>query len=109
MKNILSKIFYPLAFISASHVVFAKTYNELWLYELLRKIIGFGRNILFILVVGLILWAAFLFLTSGGDEKKIATARTILVYAVVAIVLGLLAFAITQFVANFIGEPALIY
>ncbi len=105
MKNILSKIFYPLAFLSASHVVFAKVYNEQWLYGLLKNIIGIGRNILFILAVGLILWAAFSFLTSSGDETKIKKARNTLVYAIVAIILGLLAFVITGFVANLINEP----
>lgn len=105
MKNILSKIFYPLAFLSASHVVFAKEYNAQWLYGLLKSIIEIGKNILFILAVGLILWAAFSFLTSSGDETKIKKARNTLVYAIVAIVLGLLAFVITGFIANLIDEP----
>jgi hypothetical protein len=106
MKNILSKIFYPLAFLSASGVVFAKKeYNEQWLYGLLKNIIGIGKNILFILAVGLILWAAFSFLTSSGDEKRIAKAKNTLIYAIVAIILGLLAFVITGFIANLIGEP----
>jgi len=106
MKNILSKIFYPLAFVSASGVALAQDEAANWIYDLLCRIVDIGRNILFILAIGLILWAAFSFLTSSGDEKRIAKARTILIYAIVAIVLGLLAFVITGFVADFIGESA---
>ena len=105
MKKILSKIFYPLAFLSASGVALAQ-YDENWIYELLCKIVVTGRNILFIIAVGLILLAASFFLTSSGEEEKIKKAKTTLVYAIVAIVLGLLAFVVVGFVADFIGESA---
>ncbi len=60
-------------------------------------------TILFIVAVLFILLAAFNFITSKGDAEKVGTAKKQLLYAVVGIAVGLLAFAIVELVQNSIG------
>ncbi|MEK7512780.1 MAG: hypothetical protein AAB601_01115 [Patescibacteria group bacterium] len=55
---------------------------------------GWLFGLLMALAVIFLLYAAFLYLTAGGDDTKVATAKKIIVYAVVAIVIALLAKAI---------------
>lgn len=55
------------------------------------KIAFWMFNILMALGTVFILFSAFLFLTSGGDTEKVSTARRALVYAIVALVIGVLA------------------
>lgn len=59
-----------------------------------RKIANiFGTLILAISVI-MILYAAFNFLTAAGDEAKVTTARTTLIYALVGIAVALLAYVL---------------
>lgn len=55
-------------------------------------------GILLILAIIFIVYAAFLYLTSGGDDEKVKSAKRALVYAVIAIAIGLLAKAIVYLV-----------
>lgn len=65
-------------------------------------------NWLFGLVLALavifILYAAFMYLTSGGDEEKVKKAKQFLVYAIIAIAIGLLARGIVALVQTFFGQ-----
>lgn len=70
-----------------------------------KSFVGFINNlanafgqILFGLSVLAMLYAAFLFLTGGSDEKKRVEARQVITYAVVGLLVALLAFAIPEFV-----------
>lgn len=58
---------------------------------------AFG-NILFGLSVLAMLYAAFLFLIGGGDEKKRTEAKQVITYAVLGLIIALLAFAIPELV-----------
>lgn len=67
------------------------------------------------LVVNILTWAigvvaiAFIivggikYATSGGDEKKVASAKNTILYAVIGLVVGLLANVIIRFVLNALG------
>ncbi|PIP30190.1 hypothetical protein COX26_00085 [Candidatus Jorgensenbacteria bacterium CG23_combo_of_CG06-09_8_20_14_all_54_14] len=57
-------------------------------------------GILVALAVIFILYAAFLYLTSGGDEEKVKKAKSYLVYAIIAVAIGLLARGIVYLVAT---------
>lgn len=57
-----------------------------------------------IILVGLILYAGFLWMTAAGAEDKISTAKKILINAVIGLVLTFGAFAITQFVVGAITD-----
>jgi hypothetical protein len=64
-------------------------------------------NILFWLLIVLaavfIIWAAFTYLTAGGDPEKVKKANHRVIYAVVAVVVGVLAKAIPAVVCNFVS------
>ena len=60
-----------------------------------------GGVILGIAVI-MIIYSAYNFLTAGGDETKVTTARSYLVYALVGIAVALLAFALPAFVRTFL-------
>jgi len=58
---------------------------------ILNRLLQWLYTIFFIIAVMMIIWAAFSFLTAGGDEEKIAKARTSFIYAVVAIAVAVVA------------------
>lgn len=64
-------------------------------------------NILFWLLIVLaaifIIMAAFSYLTAGGDPEKVKTANQKVIYAVVAVVVAVLAKTIPSVVCSFIG------
>jgi uncharacterized membrane protein len=53
------------------------------------------QNILLVLAVILVLYSAFLYITSAGDETKVGTAKKALLYAAIGIAIVLLAYSIT--------------
>ncbi len=57
-------------------------------------------GILMILGVVFILYSAFLFMTSSGNQEKVSTARRALIYAIVALVIGVLAWGAESLVMN---------
>ena len=71
--------------------------------NLLGLIANWVFAILIILVVFIILWAAFEFLTSGGDPEKTKSARNKLVWAAVGIVVAIIAFVFPSIVRSLIG------
>ena len=54
-------------------------------------------SIIFIVIAGI------KFVTSSGDEKKLASASSTLTYAIIGLVVTILAFVILQIVQRFIG------
>ena len=55
-----------------------------------------------------ITYAAFLYLTAAGDEKKVGTAKDIIIYAIVAIVVAILAKGIIIVVQSLLGTNPVI-
>jgi hypothetical protein len=63
-----------------------------------------------LLVVGVIfvIYAAFLYLTSGGEEEKVKKAKNFIIYAIIAIIVGVLAktiIGLAQGLAGEVGTP----
>ena len=58
------------------------------------------EGIIFAISILFILYAAFLFITAAGDENKISTAKSILVYAAIGIAVAILAFAIQSLITS---------
>ncbi len=54
-------------------------------------------------ILGLI--AAFSYITAAGDSNKVKTANKMLIYAVIAVVIAILAFSITKIVGGLLGVP----
>lgn len=56
-----------------------------------------------IVLVFMFLWAAFEWMTSGGDKEKVASARNKIIYAIIGIVLFAVAFAVIRLLGTFTG------
>jgi len=72
------------------------------IYEKLNDVLGWVYTIFFVIAAFFILFAAFTYLTAKGDPEKVKGARDQIIYAVIAIVVALLAFSIDKIVASFI-------
>lgn len=75
---------------------FSKTDPRQTVASIIKVALGFLGSIAVILVV----IAGFKWMTSGGNENKIAESKKLMTAAVVGLVIILLAFAITNFVIN---------
>lgn len=53
-----------------------------------------------ILSVVMIAWSGFRYITSAGDTSKLASAKNTLIYAVVGLIVAIMAYAIVTFVRN---------
>lgn len=56
-----------------------------------------------VVAVGFIIYGGFLYILSSGDPGKIRKAKDTLLYAIIGVVVVLIAFVITQFVINGVG------
>ena len=79
----------------------AQTEGEV--YRTIDTIIDWAFAILLIGAVLVIIFAAYLFLTAGGDADKVKTARQYILYALVAVVVAFLAKAVIVLVGNMLG------
>ena len=59
-------------------------------------LLGIGLTVAVIIVI----WAAFLFMTSGGSKERVTMARKTLLYAIIGLVILLLATGVTEFIKN---------
>lgn len=66
--------------------------------ELIGQIINIILGFLGIVLLLLILYAGFLWMTAGGDEGKVKTARQIIANAIIGLIIIVAAFAISNFV-----------
>ena len=57
-------------------------------------------NIFWVIAVGMLIWAAIMFVTAGGDDDKITKAKKIILYAVIAAAVALLANGVQSIVTN---------
>ncbi len=64
------------------------------------RFIQFALGFLGILVVLLIMYAGFLWMTSGGDEEKIRRAKKILINGIIGLIIILSSWVLTTFILN---------
>ncbi|MGC9598844.1 MAG: hypothetical protein ABSE18_00450 [Minisyncoccia bacterium] len=72
---------------------------------LLCTIINWLFYLLIILAIIFVFVAAFKYLTAGGDPEKVKSAGSTLLYAVIAVVIALIAKGIPLIVSSFLGGP----
>ena len=75
------------------------------LIDVLRGVVRWIYIIFFVVAVMFILFAAFNYLTAGGDAEKVTTAKNQLIYAAIAIVVALLAVGFEVIIRNFLSSP----
>jgi len=80
----------------AAQAGFATTDIRITIARIIRAILGF----LGILAVLIILYGGFIYMTSGGNEEKIAKAKRIIRDAIIGLIIVLSSFAITQFIIS---------
>lgn len=73
------------------------------IFQSICTILNYVFTGLIILAILFVLIAAFRYLTAGGDPEKVKTASKTLIYAAVAVAVGILAQAIPIIVGNFLG------
>jgi hypothetical protein len=67
---------------------------------IIGRIINVGLGFLGVIALGLIIYAGFLWMTSGGEEDKISKAKKLLTSAVIGLAIVLASWAIATFVIN---------
>lgn len=68
------------------------------LYQTIGSLINFGLGLLGIICLFLVLYAGFLWMTAGGDGKKVDEAKTIMRNAVAGLIIIMSAYAISSFI-----------
>lgn len=78
-------------------------FGGLGISKFLSNTIALIYIIAIIVLIFMILWSAFEWLTSGGDKEKVESARRRLTYAILGIILFAAAFAVIQIIGTFTG------
>ena len=91
--SLLLVILAPLSFAFAQQEPPAVTYisSISGVYGILNYILGVLSTIFFILAAIFFILAAFKYLTAQGDEGKVGSSKTMLIYSIIAIIVALLA------------------
>ena len=69
---------------------------------ILANVLTFISGAVLTIALIMLLWAAILFLTAGASETAHTRAKTVLIYAIVGIVVAVLAFSVEPFIRNFL-------
>lgn len=69
---------------------------------LLSSLLGYFWTIMGIIVIMMLLWAGFNFVTAGGDETKITKAKHMVQWSLVGIVVMLLSGGVMLLIENFL-------
>lgn len=73
--------------------------------RILNRLANWMFTILLSVAVIMIIIAAYRYLTAGGDESKVSTAHKTLIYALIAIGIGLLAKGLIFLVGELVSSP----
>ena len=84
-------------------VAFAAINNICNVLDLVKTAADWFSFFIFIFAILAILYAAFLFLTAGGNEETSKKARSVLIYGLIGIAVALLATSAVDFVKATVG------
>jgi hypothetical protein len=76
--------------------------NDYTLYAVMNRVISIVFYVLMLFAVLMILVAAFTYLTARGDSEKVEKAKSAILYAVIAVAVGVLARSIPYVVSQFV-------
>jgi hypothetical protein len=88
----------------ASEVATAAGLGSRSLLETIGTIINVFLGLLGVIFLILFIYAGFVWMTAGGDDKKVETAKRILISATVGLAICLAAYGIATFVMNYLGD-----
>ena len=72
--------------------------------DLMTRSVGWTQVFFYIIATLFIVFTAFRYLTSGGDEEKIKGAKDMLIYSIVAIAIAAIAGGVVLIVKNFLNS-----
>jgi hypothetical protein len=62
-----------------------------------------------VLAMGAFVWGGIMYITSLGDEGRAGTAKKIILYAIIGVIVVLLSFVIVQFIQIQLGTPSIVF
>ncbi|MEK7212779.1 MAG: hypothetical protein AAB686_03815 [Patescibacteria group bacterium] len=71
---------------------------------LVEQILQWLATLFWILAAVFVFYAGFLYLTAGGDAEKVKKANHQLLYAIIAIIVGLMAYGLPKLVETVLGR-----
>jgi hypothetical protein len=74
------------------------------IYTILGRIINIALGFVGVILLGLLLYSGYEWMTSGGDPKRVDTAKTRIRNAIIGLIVIMSAFAITNFILNALLE-----
>jgi hypothetical protein len=74
------------------------------LLDLIGQIAVLFQVLVLIIAVIMLVYAGFLWMTAGGEEDKLSTARKVFIWALIGIAVALFAFIAQNFVEDFINR-----
>ena len=74
--------------------------------KILDRLVSWGLGLLIAVSVAFVIYAAYLFLMSGGNEEDVKKARKILIYVAVAVAIGLLAKGFVYLILKLVAPEA---
>ncbi|MGB9609009.1 MAG: hypothetical protein ACPL3E_01390 [Minisyncoccia bacterium] len=72
--------------------------------SLFKEILTYVAIIFWTFAVGASFYAGYLFLFSGGSEEKVGKAKKMILYTVIAIAIGLMAYGLPTLINNFLSR-----
>ena len=67
---------------------------------LITRILNWIAGIIITIALIMLLFAAFMYLTAGGSEDRVGKAKNYLLYAIIGIVVALIAFSVQPFITT---------
>lgn len=77
------------------------------LVKFISQVVQFILGFLAIVFTILIIWAGAQWMTAGGEEKKVETAKQTIKNSIIGLIIILCSYAITLFVFNFVNQSLL--
>lgn len=71
--------------------------------QVISDVVGWITGLFFVAAILFLFYAAYLYLSAGGDEEQLKKAKTQLIYSIVAIAIALLATSIQRILGSLLG------
>jgi len=72
--------------------------------NLIEWVMNFIAGFIITIAIIMLLFSAFLYLTAGGSEDRVGKAKNYLIYAIIGIVVAVLAFSVKPFIIALLGR-----
>ncbi|MEK7629304.1 MAG: TrbC/VirB2 family protein [Patescibacteria group bacterium] len=84
-------------------IVGVESFTKERLTSTVTIVVNYIIGIVAIVAVVMIVWAGYLYITAGMDEKNVEKAKKMLLYGIIGIVVVILSYSIVSFATSFLG------